>query len=52
MKLDGKTEMMQLRPEDRKTGATFDRFGLFNFQEGGLFVEICLDDLKYTTSTK
>jgi hypothetical protein len=31
-------------------GATFDRFGLFNVPEGGLFVEIYLDDLNYTAS--
>jgi len=48
--LDGQTETMQLSPEDRKAGATFDRFGLFNAQEGGLFVELYLDDLSYTTT--
>jgi hypothetical protein len=39
---------LDLAPGDRKAGATFDRFGLFDVQTGGHYVELYLDDLKYT----
>jgi hypothetical protein len=48
--LDDEKVTLDLRPEDRKRGATFDRFGLFNVQEGGHYVEIFLDDLSYTSA--
>jgi hypothetical protein len=48
VQLDGETRTLVLDPEHRKQGATFDRFGLFNLQVGGHFVDIALDDLKYT----
>jgi hypothetical protein len=31
---------------------TFDRFGLFNLQAGGHFVDVSLDDLTYTVKAK
>lgn len=46
--LDDRTQTLDIRPGDRQRGATFDRFGLFNVQSGGHFVEVYLDDLAYT----
>lgn len=46
--VDGDTKAFELAPGHRQLGATFDRFGLFNLQTGGHFVEVYLDDLKYT----
>jgi hypothetical protein len=46
--LDDEKVTLDVRPEDRKAGATFDRFGLFNVQEGGHYVEVYVDDLEYT----
>jgi hypothetical protein len=43
---------IDLRPDARKRGATFDRFGLFNVQEGGHYVEVYLDDLSYTSKAR
>jgi hypothetical protein len=48
MTLDQDKLEVELKPNGRKTGAKFDRFGLFNVQEGGHHVEVHLDDLKYT----
>ena len=48
MTLDEKSYTTQLAPELLKAGATFDRFGIFNVQSGGQFVEIYLDDVSYT----
>jgi hypothetical protein len=48
--LDDEKVTLDLRPEDRKRGAAFDRFGLFNVQEGGHYVEVFLDDLTYTSA--
>lgn len=45
---DGEKLSLDLRDQDRKAGATFDRFGLFNVQEGGHYVEIYFDDLRFT----
>jgi hypothetical protein len=45
---DGKDQAFDLRPGDRRRGATFDRFGVFNLQRGGNHVVIYLDDLAYT----
>ena len=41
-------QVLDLAPDHRARGASFDRFGLFNVQSGGPFVEIYLDDLSYT----
>lgn len=43
---------LDLRPGDRKAGATFDRFGLFNIQEGGHYVEVYVDDLTFTSGKR
>jgi len=45
---DGQSQVLDLAPGHRARGASFDRFGLFNVQSGGPFVEIYLDDLNYT----
>jgi hypothetical protein len=47
--LDGARSTLRLRPEHRQHGAGFDRFGLFNLQVGGHFVDLTLDDLRFTT---
>jgi hypothetical protein len=46
--LDGRSFTLDLTPEQRKAGATFDRFGLRNVRGGGKSVEIYFDDLTYT----
>jgi hypothetical protein len=48
MTLDGKSYTIDLTPEQRKVGATFDRFGMRNMRGGGKLVEIYFDDLTYT----
>jgi len=47
--LDGAQAAMALDLKDRKRGAAFDRFGLFNIQSGGWHVELYVGDLKFTT---
>ncbi len=48
--LDGEPPFtLDLRPEQRKAGATFDRFGLMSFRRGGKFSILYFDDLTYTT---
>ncbi|MBI3852018.1 MAG: hypothetical protein HY298_17305 [Verrucomicrobia bacterium] len=49
---DKQTQTLTLKPEHRRSGATFDRFGLFNLQTGGHFVDVSLDDLTYTVRAK
>jgi hypothetical protein len=39
---------VDLKPEQRKAGATFDRFGLMSFRRGGKFSTLFFDDLTYT----
>ncbi len=51
VKLDDKVERLALKPEHRKQGASFDRFGLFNLQVGGHFVDLAVDDLTFTTKS-
>jgi hypothetical protein len=46
---DGAEQTMTLRPEDRRAGARFDRFGVFNLQTGGHFVDIAVDDVRFTS---
>ena len=46
---DGKQQSLPLRPGDKVRGATFDRFGLFNYQTGGNYVIVYFDDLSYTS---
>jgi hypothetical protein len=52
VQLDNETRVLAVRPEHRKAGATFYRFGLFNIQVGGRFVDITVDDLTYTTKLR
>jgi hypothetical protein len=49
VQFDGKEQTIDLRPGHKKSGATFDRFGILNCQSGGHYVEVYLDDLEYTT---
>jgi hypothetical protein len=51
VKLDDQTATLVLKPEHRKQGASFDRFGLFNLQVGGHFVDIAVDDLTYSSAS-
>jgi len=46
--LDGQTVSFDLTPEMRRSGATFDRFGMANVRRGGNSVRVYLDDLTYT----
>ncbi len=46
--LDEQTSLLDLSPQQRKTGAAFNRFGLANVRSGGHSVEFYLDDLTYT----
>jgi hypothetical protein len=46
--LDGIERAFDLPPRLRKTGATFNRFGLANVRRGGHSVEFYLDDVSYT----
>ncbi|HUF62091.1 MAG TPA: hypothetical protein VMN36_08445 [Verrucomicrobiales bacterium] len=48
MTLDGQTCLLDLSPQQRETGATFNRFGLANVRHGGHSVEFYIDDLTYT----
>jgi hypothetical protein len=52
VQLDGQTRTLTITPEHRKQGAFFDRFGLFNLQVGGHFVDVALDDLTFTATSK
>jgi hypothetical protein len=47
MKLDDKEYSVDLTPEQRKAGATFDRFGLMSFRRGGKYSTLFFDDLAY-----
>ncbi|MFC1593335.1 hypothetical protein ACFL3O_00190 [Candidatus Neomarinimicrobiota bacterium] len=40
---------VDLTPEQRKIGSTFDRFGLFNPRKGGKYVDVYIDDLSYSS---
>jgi hypothetical protein len=48
VKFDDQMQTLDLKPDVRRNGATFDHFGLFNMHTGGHFVEVWLDDLQYT----
>jgi hypothetical protein len=49
--LDGDLQTYDLQTGEKQSGATFDRFGLFNMQTGGHYVFLYLDDLTYSKST-
>lgn len=46
--LGAETVTLALKPDQRKQGASLDRFGVFTSTTGGQMVKIYLDDLKYT----
>ena len=48
--LDGQSTTLAIRPQDKKSGAAFDRFGLRSVRVGGQQVKVYLDDLSYTTA--
>lgn len=48
VRFDGKKHSLPLEPGHRAENARFDRFGIFNIQDGGHHVELYLDDLIYT----
>jgi hypothetical protein len=48
LKLDDTPVTLDLTAEQRKSGATFDRFGLASKRAGGKYVTIYFDDLTYT----
>jgi hypothetical protein len=48
VRFDDHERVTEVRPGLVREGATFDRFGIFNFNRGGMFVEIYLDDARYT----
>lgn len=53
LKFAGKTVTVPVSAEDRRAGATFDRFGLFNMQDNnGKDCLLYLDDVTYTVRRK
>ena len=38
-----------LTKDQRELGSTFDRFGLLNPRKGGKYVDVYIDDLKYSS---
>jgi hypothetical protein len=46
--LDGRSHALDLSPQQRRSGAVFNRFGLANVRSGGNSVEFYLDDVAYT----
>lgn len=47
--LDGTVDILNLAAGVKTAGATFDRFGLLNYQKGGHGLEAYFDDIRYTT---
>jgi hypothetical protein len=47
--LDDRDYVMDLTPQQRRSGAVFNRFGLANVRSGGHSVELYLDDVTYTS---
>jgi hypothetical protein len=48
--LDGKSKSIDLKPEHRRPGVSFDHFGIFNLHNTGHYVQVWLDDLRYTAT--
>jgi hypothetical protein len=48
MTLGTDTLRVDLTEEQRRTGATFDHFGLLNPRKGGKYVDVYVDDLSYS----
>ncbi len=47
--LDGQQAAMDLPPGIREGGATFDRFGVLSYNQGGHCVDVYFDDLAFTS---
>ncbi len=47
--LGDETFTSDLTKEQREIGSTFDRFGLLNPRKGGKYVDVYVDDLKYSS---
>jgi hypothetical protein len=52
VQFDDRVQTLLMDPNHRKEGAMFDRFGLFNIQSGGHFVDVAFDDVTYTAKSK
>ena len=50
--LDSETKILTLAPGHKTIDATFNRFGLFNQEEGGAHVSVFCDDIQYTSSVE
>jgi hypothetical protein len=50
VRFDDATQTLAVSPAHRRQGASFDRFGLFNLQVGGHFVDVAFDDLTWTAA--
>jgi hypothetical protein len=50
VRFDENEQRMALKPEHKALGAVFNRFGFFNVQAGGHYVELFIDDLTYTAA--
>ena len=50
LSLGGEKVRLDLKPGQKKQGATFDRFGLVTVPPGGNMVRLYVDDLKYTAA--
>lgn len=50
--LDGRSVVLKLRPEHRRLGATFDRFGIITTHLDGNGQEIYFDDLTFTATQR
>ncbi len=48
--LGNKSFTADLKPQQRKTGAVFDHFGLLNPRKGGKYVIVYFDDLSYSVN--
>ncbi len=46
--LDSESFSVDLTEQQRKTGSTFDRFGILNPRKGGKYVDVYLDELNYS----
>ncbi len=49
MTFSDETWSQDLTKEQRKVGSKFDRFGLLNPRKGGKYVDVYIDDLKYSS---
>jgi hypothetical protein len=52
VKFDDEVQTFDLAPGMKAEGAAFDRFGLFDMQSGGHYVQVWIDDLTYTAKRR